>query len=138
MAGTVVEVAGDVTASSLGDEVYGMVGGVGGLQGTLAELVAADVDLLARKPNNLSMREAAALPLSTITAWDGLIDRAQVHADQRYSSTRAPAASVISQFRLRVHSGRKFSPQSRRRRKPSSSNSVLFLSTIVRCGSKNT
>jgi NADPH:quinone reductase-like Zn-dependent oxidoreductase len=60
-----------------------MVGGVGGLQGTLAKLVAADVDLLAREPNNLSMREAAALPLSTITAWEGLVDLAQVHADQK-------------------------------------------------------
>jgi NADPH:quinone reductase-like Zn-dependent oxidoreductase len=28
------------------------------------------------------MREAAALPLSTITAWEGLVDRAKVHADQ--------------------------------------------------------
>ena len=51
---------GGVTAFSPGDDVYGMVGGVGGLPGTLAEFVAADVDLLARKPRNLSMREARA------------------------------------------------------------------------------
>jgi NADPH:quinone reductase-like Zn-dependent oxidoreductase len=57
-----------------------MVGGVGGLQGTLAEFVAADADLLAHKPRNLSMRQAAALPLVTITAWEGLVDRARVHA----------------------------------------------------------
>src|SRR5271168_4319683 len=42
MAGTVEEVAPCVTAFRPGDEVYGMVGGVGGLQGTLAEFVAAD------------------------------------------------------------------------------------------------
>jgi NADPH:quinone reductase-like Zn-dependent oxidoreductase len=36
MAGTVEEVGRSVTAFSPGDEVYGMVGGVGGLQGTLA------------------------------------------------------------------------------------------------------
>ena len=59
-----------------------MVGGVGGLQGTLAEFVSADANLLARKPTNLSMREAAALPLITITAWEGLVDRAKVHAAQ--------------------------------------------------------
>jgi NADPH:quinone reductase-like Zn-dependent oxidoreductase len=59
-----------------------MVGGVGGLQGTLAELIAVDEDLLALKPKNLSMREAAALPLITITAWEGLVDRAKVHAGQ--------------------------------------------------------
>src|ERR1700677_3114884 len=50
MAGVVEEVAADVTAFRPGDEVYGMVGGVGGLQGTLAEMVAADAALLAGKP----------------------------------------------------------------------------------------
>ena len=83
MAGTVEEVGPGVTAFKPGDEVYGMVGGVGGHQGTLAEFVVADADLLARKPENLSMREAAALPLSVITAWEGLVDRAKVHADQK-------------------------------------------------------
>ena len=78
MAGTVEEIGPEVTGFQAGDEVYGMVGGVGGLQGTLAEFVAADVALLARKPKNLSMREAAALPLSVITAWEGLVDRAKV------------------------------------------------------------
>ena len=82
MAGTIEEAAPGVTAFQLGDEVYGMVGGVGGLQGTLAEFVAADAALIARKPGNVSMREAAALPLSTITAWEGLVDRAQVHPGQ--------------------------------------------------------
>ncbi len=83
MAGTVEEVGDRVTAFTRGDEVYGMVGGVGGLQGTLAEFVSVDADLLAHKPKNLSMREAAALPLSVITAWEGLVDRAGVHADQK-------------------------------------------------------
>jgi NADPH2:quinone reductase len=82
MAGTVEEVGPGVTAFEVGDEVYGMVGGVGGLQGTLAEFVSVDADLLAHKPGNLSMREAAALPLITITAWEGLVDRAKVHAGQ--------------------------------------------------------
>lgn len=82
MAGIVWETGSGVTAFKPGDEVYGMVGGVGGLQGTLAEAVVADADLLALKPKNLSMRQAAALPLGTITAWEGLVDRAKVHADQ--------------------------------------------------------
>jgi len=42
MAGTVVEVGPGVAAFRPGDEVYGMVGGVGGLQGTLAEFIVAD------------------------------------------------------------------------------------------------
>lgn len=82
MAGTVEEIGAGVTSFQPGDEVYGMVGGVGGLQGTLAEYVAADTDLLAHKPKSLSMREAAALPLVTITAWEGLVDRSKVHAGQ--------------------------------------------------------
>ena len=82
MAGVVEAVSPHVTAFHPGDEVYGMVGGIGGLQGTLAEFIAADADLLAIKPANLSMREAAALPLVFITAWEGLVDRAQVHAGQ--------------------------------------------------------
>jgi NADPH2:quinone reductase len=75
MAGTVVEVGPGVTKFKPGDEVYGMVGG---LQGTLAEYIAADTNLLALKSDKLSMREAAALPLNTITVWEGLVDRANV------------------------------------------------------------
>jgi len=82
MAGVVISVGADVTAFRPGDEVFGMVGGVGGLQGTLAEFVAADAALLAHKPKTLSMRQSAALPLVTITAWEGLVDRASAHAGQ--------------------------------------------------------
>ena len=82
MAGVVEEVGPDVSALRPGDEVYGMVGGVGGLQGTLAEYVVANADLVALKPKSLSMREAAALPLITITAWEGIVDHAQVHSGQ--------------------------------------------------------
>ncbi|MGA2849863.1 MAG: zinc-dependent alcohol dehydrogenase family protein [Terracidiphilus sp.] len=82
MAGVVISVAPDVDAFRSGDEVFGMVGGVGGLQGTLAEFVVADASLLAHKPKTLSMRQAAAMPLVTITAWEGLVDRAAVQAGQ--------------------------------------------------------
>ncbi len=82
LAGVVEEVGPDVEAFRRGDEVYGMVGGVGGLQGTLAQYAAVDARLLALKPSNLSMREAAALPLVAITAWEGLVDRAKVGSGQ--------------------------------------------------------
>ena len=83
MAGVVEAVGPGVTAFAPGDEVYGMTGGVGGLQGSLAQYAAVDADLLAPKPVNLSMREAAALPLVFITAWEGLVDRARVQAGQK-------------------------------------------------------
>lgn len=82
MAGIVEAVAPDVTAFQPGDEVFGMVGGVGGLQGTLAEMIVADAELLALKPQTLTMRQSAALPLVTITAWEGLVDHAGVRAGQ--------------------------------------------------------
>ena len=81
VAGRVEEVGEGVRAFAAGDAVYGCVGGVRGMPGCYAELVAADARLLARKPASLSFREAAALPLVTITGWDGL-DRAALRAGQ--------------------------------------------------------
>src|SRR6201996_2181809 len=45
MAGIVEEIGPGVTAFNRGDEVYGMVGGVGGPPGTLAEFIGVDTDL---------------------------------------------------------------------------------------------
>jgi NADPH:quinone reductase len=83
LAGVIEQTGREVSRFKPGDEVYGMTGGVGGVQGSLAELAAVDADLLALKPANLSMREAAALPLIFITAWEGLIDRAALKAGQK-------------------------------------------------------
>ena len=82
MAGVIESVGASVTDFDVGDHVYGMTGGIGGVQGSLAEYAAIDAALLARKPANLSMREAASLPLVFITAWEGLVDRAHVQAGQ--------------------------------------------------------
>jgi NADPH2:quinone reductase len=80
--GIVTAVGAGVTDFAPGDAVYGCIGGVRGLPGTYAELVAADADLLAHAPRTLPLREAAALPLVTITAWEGL-ERAFVQAGTR-------------------------------------------------------
>ncbi|MBV8625228.1 MAG: zinc-binding dehydrogenase, partial [Herbaspirillum sp.] len=58
-------------------------GGIGGVPGSLAQFAAVDTDLLAHKPQALDMRQAAALPLIFITAWEGLVERARVHAGQK-------------------------------------------------------
>lgn len=81
-AGTVVAAGEGVSRFQAGDEVFGMIGGVGGHQGTIAEFIAAPEGLLAKKPVSLDMRQAAALPLVFITAWEGLIDRAKLQAGQ--------------------------------------------------------
>jgi len=82
LAGTVEAVGAGITAFAPGDAVYGMTGGVGGIQGSLAQYAAVDADLLAHKPSSLSMREAAALPLAFITAYAGIVDRAHLQAGQ--------------------------------------------------------
>ncbi|WP_102347614.1 zinc-dependent alcohol dehydrogenase family protein [Bacillus sp. Marseille-P3661] len=82
VAGVVVEVGEGVTAFQVGDEVYGCAGGFKGTGGALAEYMLADAILLDHKPKNLSMEEAAALPLVTITAWEALYNRARVQKGQ--------------------------------------------------------
>jgi NADPH:quinone reductase-like Zn-dependent oxidoreductase len=83
MAGVVAEVGPGVSGFAPGDEVYGMTGGIGGVQGSLAQYAAVDAALLAHKPRQIGMREAAALPLIFITAWEGLVDRARVGAGMK-------------------------------------------------------
>lgn len=81
-AGTIEGVGEGVTRFAPGDEVYGCAGGLADLQGALAECMLADANLIAHKPKTLSMREAAALPLVGITAYEGL-QRAGAQAGQK-------------------------------------------------------
>ncbi|GGA34436.1 zinc-dependent alcohol dehydrogenase family protein [Psychrobacillus lasiicapitis] len=79
VAGLVCAVGEGVTDFKIGDEVFGCAGGFKGTSGgALAEFILADVDLLAHKPKNLTMEEAAALPLVSITAWEALFNRAKL------------------------------------------------------------
>ncbi len=66
VAGTVEQVGGRVTAFAPGDHVYGFG------HGAFAEYVAVAQGSLARKPANLTFEQAAAVPLSAITAIQGL------------------------------------------------------------------
>jgi len=82
VAGIIETVGENVSNFQPGDEVYACAGGVKGLSGALAEYMLADANLVAKKPQSLTMAEAAALPLVSITAWEGLIDRAKVRPGQ--------------------------------------------------------
>ena len=80
-----IDFAGKVLESEnpkfkVGDEVYGCAGGIAGTDGALADYMLVDTDLMALKPKSLSMREAAALPLVSITAWEALHDKLQIKA----------------------------------------------------------
>lgn len=72
VAGVVAEVGSQVKDWRVGEEVYACAGGVRGTGGALAEWMVADSDCVAKKPKTLSFREAAALPLITLTAWTAL------------------------------------------------------------------
>lgn len=72
LAGVVEAVGSAVTRFSPGDAVFARPRD--GRIGTLAELIAVDEADLARKPANLTMAEAAGLPLVALTAWQALVE----------------------------------------------------------------
>ncbi|MCA3276146.1 MAG: zinc-binding alcohol dehydrogenase family protein [Roseomonas sp.] len=72
-AGVVRAVGPDCTLFRPGDEVF--YAGVINRSGTNAELHLVDERIVGRKPRNLTFPEAAAVPLTAITAWEGLFDR---------------------------------------------------------------
>ena len=80
VAGIVVEVSEDVTNFNVGDEVYGMAGGINGVDGALAEFMLVDARLMAQKPKTLTMKQAAALPLVAITSYEALVHKMNVQA----------------------------------------------------------
>nr|WP_089966503.1 zinc-dependent alcohol dehydrogenase family protein [Lihuaxuella thermophila] len=84
VAGVIEETGEGVTSFQPGDEVYACAGGFKNTPGgALADYMLADARLVAHKPKSLSFREAAALPLVSITAWEALIDRAQIQPGQK-------------------------------------------------------
>lgn len=72
-AGVVDAIGAEVTLFKAGDEV--MYAGDIGRAGTYAEYGLVDERIAGRKPSTLSFAEAAALPLTSITAWEALFDR---------------------------------------------------------------
>ncbi|GHF70679.1 NADP-dependent oxidoreductase [Streptomyces sp. NRRL_ISP-5395] len=81
LAGTVVRVGPAVTRFAVGDEIYARPDK--DRIGTFAELIAVHQDDVAIKPAELTMEEAASLPLVALTAWQALVERAQVQPGQK-------------------------------------------------------
>ncbi|MEF2070513.1 zinc-binding alcohol dehydrogenase family protein [Consotaella aegiceratis] len=76
-AGIVTAVGPDVTLFQVGDEVY--YAGSITRSGTNAEFHLVDERIVGRKPKSLDWAETAALPLTSITAWEALFDRLDVN-----------------------------------------------------------
>lgn len=77
--GVVEAVGPDVTLFKPGDEVY--YAGDITRSGTNAEFHLVDERIVGRKPASLSHAEAAALPLTTITAYEAFFDRLRIDRD---------------------------------------------------------
>lgn len=80
LAGVVVSVGPRVRRFKAGDEVYARADD--DRIGTFAELIAIKEDSLALKPANLSMEEAASIPLVALTAWQTLVEKGGLKKDQ--------------------------------------------------------
>lgn len=81
VAGVVTGVGSAVRRFKVGDEIYARPRDH--RIGTFAEFIAIDQDDVALKPASLSMVEAAAVPLVGLTAWQALVERANVTAGQK-------------------------------------------------------
>ena len=81
ISGVIEEVGSDVREFKVGDEVYYTPKIFGGA-GSYAEHHVADVELVGRKPRNLTYLEAASLTLAGGTVWEAFIQRAQLQAGE--------------------------------------------------------
>src|SRR5438309_4778118 len=86
VAGVVVRVGSRVRRFKPGDEVYARP--ADGRIGAFAEFSAIKEDDVAIKPKALTMEEAASIPLVGLTAWQALIERANLKQGQKVSFTR--------------------------------------------------
>lgn len=81
VAGVVVRVGPRVRRFKVGDEVYARPDDL--RIGTFAELVAVKEDSVALKPRNITMEEAASIPLVGLTAWQALVEMAKLRKGQK-------------------------------------------------------
>lgn len=77
VAGVVTQTGAKVSKFKIGDEVYASI------MGTFAEFIAVKETDLALKPNNISMEEAASIPLVGLTAWQVLIEKGNLTKGQK-------------------------------------------------------
>jgi NADPH2:quinone reductase len=81
-AGIVDAVGSEVTRFKAGDAVYFCNGGIGDEPGNYAEYTTLHEEYCAASPANIDLHDAAALPLAYITAWEALVERANLQAGQ--------------------------------------------------------
>lgn len=81
VAGTVVGVGSKVSSFIVGDEVFARVADF--RIGTFAEYIAVDENDIALKPKNISMEQAASIPLVALTVWQAFVEKAKLTKGQK-------------------------------------------------------
>lgn len=79
--GVVAALGANVHSFEVGDEVYGMNDGFA--EGATAEFCVTFPQNIAKKPATLSHEAAATVPISALTAWQGLLERANIQPGER-------------------------------------------------------
>ncbi|MCG2614118.1 NADP-dependent oxidoreductase [Terrimonas sp. NA20] len=81
VAGVVIQTGSKVSKFNVGDKVYARAADY--RIGTFAEFISVNEDDVAIKPENLSMDEAASIPLVGLTAWQALVEKANLKKGQK-------------------------------------------------------
>ncbi|MBP6758107.1 MAG: NADP-dependent oxidoreductase [Flavobacterium sp.] len=81
VAGVVTKIGSKVSKFKVGDEIYSSSGDH--RLGTYAEYISINENEVALKPKNLSMEEAGSIPLVGLTAWQALVELANVQKGQK-------------------------------------------------------
>lgn len=81
VAGVIIQVGKNVKYFKIGDEVYSRPSDFA--IGTFAEFISINERDVALKPKNLSMEEAASVPLVALTAWQALVEKANLKKGQK-------------------------------------------------------
>lgn len=81
VSGVITEVGRQVTKFKVGDKVYARP--ADHRIGTFAEFISIDENDVALKPENLSMEDAASIPLVGLTAWQALVEKAKLKKGQK-------------------------------------------------------
>ncbi|KKQ02249.1 MAG: Quinone oxidoreductase-like protein [Parcubacteria group bacterium GW2011_GWA2_36_24] len=81
ISGVITEIGGDVIMYNIGDQIIGSL--EWSKQGACAEYVITKEKFIAHKPTNLSFEESATIPLSSLTAWQGLFKHLDLKSGQK-------------------------------------------------------
>ena len=99
VAGVVVDIGSEVKRFQIGDQVYGNIKTQGG---SYAEFVRGNESMFALKPKNLTMEEAAAVPLACETSYQALFQRVSPPVGKGYKVFICGGSSATGLFAIQL------------------------------------